>query len=112
MALEKSITRRGVIANYFFVTQLRYAKDEKSASAAMGLCVDASHRAEVKAGRSQPLESIVAKVRLTNDDFDRYLGTGTVDNDKIIERIYVAAKDGVGVISDLGSDVFANAQDA
>tara|TARA_R110000803_G_scaffold82759_1_gene148970 strand:+ start:139 stop:477 length:339 start_codon:yes stop_codon:yes gene_type:complete len=111
MALEKSITRRGVTANYFFVTQLRYAKDEKSASAALGLCVDAAHRAEVKAGRSQPLESIVAKVRLMKDDFDKYLTTGTVDDDKIIEQIYTAAKDGIGVISDLGSDIFATAQD-
>jgi hypothetical protein len=112
MALEKSITRRGVTANYFFVTQLRYAKDERTAVAALGLCVDANHRTEVKAGRSQPLESIMAKVRLINDDFDRYLGTGTVDDDKIIERIYVAAKDGVGVVSDLGTDIFKSAQDA
>ena len=73
--------------------------------------MDAAHRAEVKAGRSQPLESIVAKVRLMKDDFDKYLTTGTVDDDKIIEQIYTAAKDGIGVISDLGSDIFATAQD-
>jgi hypothetical protein len=111
MALQKSITRRGVTAEYFFVTQLRYSKDTKTAAAALGLCVDANHRAEVKAGRSQPLEEIVAKVRLINDDFDRYLATGTVEDDKIVERIYLAAKDGVGVICDLGSDIFQTAQD-
>jgi hypothetical protein len=43
--------------------------------------------------------------------FDQYFATGADTDQAIISQFYRAAKDGVGVVSDLGGDFFTDAAD-
>jgi hypothetical protein len=108
MAFQINISlASGVSGNYVRVSQFRWDRATKEASALFALYKDAAN-----AATGQPLVPIVAKLRLHGAKFDTYLSPAALaesDNDAVAQ-LYVAAK-AEPVISDHGATIFADAID-
>jgi len=132
MAFSKKLTVRGAEGNYLRLVAYRWDANAREASAHFALFVDRGHSERSKPGtahREQPLHELVAKVRIYGEAFERYLGTTSLADGAqsagtdILAHIYAAAKDAsiaarktgksdpdIHVISDFGSDLFADAK--
>ncbi len=114
MALLKSCIVRGTTAAYFRVETLKYERGKKEISAWLNLYVDAEHAAAVRVEAVKAnlaVDENIANVRLRWADFDEYFETGTAEDDKLVQQIYLAMKAGKGVTTDLGGDFFTDAED-
>lgn len=128
MAFIKPITTRGVDASYIKLTAYRWDTLAREASALFALFVDRDHCERCKRGEDQPLLPIVAKLRLAGAEFDTYVGNETLAESAAnagtdaVAHLYAAAKavslasrkvEGMQpthVVSDFGSDIFADAR--
>lgn len=102
MAFKKTITLpNGVEVEYFRIDQIAlWDRLERTASFRV-----AAYKNQSTAARGgDPVRGCVAKIRLSGADFD------LIGADKVAGA-YVAAKNGKGVISDFGADVFKDAED-
>jgi len=107
MALQKTLTLpSGVSGNYSRLVTYRWDRATREAVALFALYLDASAAAAGK----QPLTPWIAKLRLTGDKFDLYLSNAALEDHDVIAQLYTAAK-AEPVVSDFGSDVFADAID-
>lgn len=124
MALQKTVTWRGVAANYFRLTSFRWDRESspREASAIIALYVDAASAAP----GLPALVPIAAKLRLSGAQFDAYLAPAVLAaaGGDVIEQLYAAAKavslawhgseetDSEGqIVSDFGHDAFWDAVD-
>lgn len=107
MAFQKQFTlASGVSGNYSRLITYRWDRATREAVALFALFVDA---AAAQSGK-QSLTPFIAKLRLTGDKFDEYLGNAALADHDVIAQLYVAAK-AEPVISDFGADAFADATD-
>lgn len=107
MALQKTITLpSGVSGNYVRLITYRWDRATREAVALFGLYVNA---AAAETGKDT-LTPFIAKLRLTGEKFDQYLGNADARAGNAVGLLYAAAK-AEPVISDAGADVFSNAQD-
>ena len=107
MAFSKSFTlNSGASGNYVRLTTYRWDRSVREAVALFALYLDAN---AAQTGK-QPLVPYIAKLRLTGATFDQYLGNAVLQDHDAIGQLYLAAK-AEPVISDFGSDAFADATD-
>ena len=107
MALQKSFTLpSGISGNYIRLTAHRWDRQAREAVAWFSLYVDATAAGSGKA----PLNPWIAKLWLTGDKFDQYLGNAELTSPGILAQLYVAAK-AEPISCDFGSDAFADAVD-
>ena len=107
MALQKTLTLpSGVAGNYSRLISYRWDRAAKEAVALFALYLDAAAAASGK----QPVTPWIAKLRLTGDKFDLYLGNAALEDHDVIAQLYMAAK-AEPVASDFGQNVFADAID-
>lgn len=105
MAFEKTFTLpSGVSGNYTRLVTYRWDRGAREAVALFALFVDAS---AAQSGKTA-LTPFIAKLRLNDAKFDQYLSNAVLETSDVIAQLYVAAK-AEPVISDFGSDAFADA---
>jgi hypothetical protein len=105
MAFQKTLTLpSGVSGNYSRLITYRWDRSVREAMALFALYIDANAAHSGK----QALTPFIAKLRLTDAKFDQYLSNAVLENSDVIAQLYTAAK-AEPVISDFGSDVFADA---
>ncbi|MBM3852015.1 MAG: hypothetical protein FJ399_02535 [Verrucomicrobia bacterium] len=122
MALKKNTSlASGVEGEYWRLVAFRWDRSAREASAHFALYKD-----EATAAGGAPLVPLAAKVRLTGAAFDRFLGPAALrTGEDVVAQLYAAARSasryrrahGVNaaehlLISDHGSDLFADASDA
>lgn len=105
MAFQKTFQLpSGVAGNYTRLVAHRWDRQSREAVAWFALYVNASAASSGKAA----LTPFIAKLTLTGDKFDQYVGNPALENTDVLAQFYVAAK--VEPIScDFGSDAFADA---
>jgi len=109
MALQKTITVPGRgSGNYSRVGFWRWDRETREASAHFHLFIDSA----AAASGEPPLRDRVAKLRLTGDKFDQYLAPSVLASAEhdVVAQLYIAAK-AEEVVSDFGSNLFADAAD-
>lgn len=122
MAFQKTLALpTGVSGDYFRMTAFRWDRTTKEASAQFALFLN---EATATAG-GQPLVPVVAKLRLSGEGFDTYLGPDVLESSEgdVIAQLYTAAKASsdayaaepevdarAQVICDYGAGVFADAE--
>lgn len=107
MAFQKSFTlQSGVTGNYTRLITYRWDRSVREAVALFALFLDAN---SAQSGK-QSLTPFIAKLRLDGAKFDQYLSNSVLETSDVISQLYLAAK-AEPVISDFGSDAFADAQD-
>lgn len=107
MAFQKSFTlQSGVTGNYTRLITYRWDRQTREALALFALFLDAN----AAQGGKQSLTPFIAKLRLDGAKFDQYLSNAVLETSDVISQLYLAAK-AEPVISDFGSDAFADAQD-
>lgn len=108
MAFAKSFTlNSGATGDYTRLITFRWDRSTREAVALFALYVSASTAAAGK----EPLSPFIAKLRLTGDKFDQYLGNPALASADVVAQLYVAAK-AEPVVSDFGADAFADAAEA
>jgi len=129
MAFKKQITARGVAADYFRLVSFRWDERAREASALFSLYVDEAHagaskRSGVSPAEAAPLVDVAAKIRLSGDEFDRYVGKKRPEGADIVAGFYRAAREAckqskaekkpgaaLHLVSDYGEAVFDTAAD-
>lgn len=107
MAFQKSFTLpSGVAGNYTRLVTCRWDRNAREAVALFALFVDSAAAHNGK----QPLTPFIAKLRLEGAKFDQYLSNAALESADVLAQLYIAAKS-EPVISDFGSDCFADAQE-
>lgn len=107
MAFQKTFTLpSGVSGNYTRLIAHRWDRQTREAVAWFALYVDAAAASSGKAS----LTPFIAKLWLTENKFDQYVGNSAIDSTDILAQLYVAAK-AEPVACDFGSDAFADALD-
>lgn len=107
MALAKSFTlNSGATGDYTRLVTFRWDRSTREAVALFALYVSA---AAAQSGK-EPLSPFVAKLRLTGDKFDQYLGNPALAQADVVAQLYVAAK-AEPLACDFGADAFADAAD-
>ena len=107
MAFQKTFTlASGVSGNYTRLIAHRWDRQTREAVAWFALYVDAAAASSGKA----PLTPFIAKLWLTENKFDQYVGNSAIESTDILAQLYVAAK-AEPVACDFGSDAFADALD-
>lgn len=107
MAFIKTFTlNSGVSGNYTRMITYRWDRNTREATALFSLFVDSAAAHDGK----QPLTPFIAKLRLEGAKFDEYLSNAVLESADVISQLYLAAKN-EPVISDFGSDCFADAQE-
>lgn len=105
MAFQKTFTLpSGIAGNYTRLVTYRWDRSTREAVALFALFVDAS---AAQSGKTA-LTPFIAKLRLEGAKFDQYLSNAVLETSDVIAQLYVAAK-AEPVISDFGSDAFADA---
>ena len=106
MAFQKTfVLPSGVSGNYTRLVAHRWDRQTREAVAFFALYVDASAASSGKAA----LTPFIAKLWLTGDKFDQYVGNPALESTDVLAQLYVAAK-AEPVSSDFGSDAFVDAQ--
>ena len=124
MALQKTIALpSNVSGNYLRIVAFQWDRASRTASAHFYLYKDAATAALVG---SQPIwQPIAAKLRLSGDDFDAYLGPAALAGaEDVLGQLYTAAKAislerhttgetriEAHIASDFGHDLFWDAED-
>lgn len=107
MAFAKTFTLpSGISGNYTRLVTYRWDRNAREAVALFALYID---KPSAQSGKAS-LTPFIAKLRLTDAKFDQYLSNAALETAEPIAQLYVAAKV-EPVISDFGSDAFADAQD-
>ena len=107
MAFQKTFNLpSGVAGNYVRLTAHRWDRQAREAVAWFSLYVDAAAASSGKA----PLTPFIAKLWLTENKFDQYVGNPALESADVLARLYVAAK-AEPVSCDFGSDAFGDALD-
>jgi hypothetical protein len=107
MAFQKLFTLpSGVSGNYTRLITHRWDRQAREAGALFALYVDATAAENGKT----PLTPWIAKLTLTGDKFDQYVGNPALESTDILAQLYVAAK-AEPVSCDFGSNAFADAVD-
>ena len=107
MALAKSFTlNSGATGDYIRLVTFRWDRSTREAVALYALYVNA---AAAQSGK-EPLSPFIAKLRLTGDKFDQYLGNLALAQADVVAQLYVAAK-AEPLACDFGADAFADAAD-
>lgn len=123
MALKKTIALpTGVSGNYFRIVGFRWDRHAREASALFALFKDAATAAKAD---GVPLVPIAAKLRLSGDKFDAYVGPAALAATKrdVVGQLYAAAAEAsveftrtglkdarVQLVSDYGKGLFAGAE--
>lgn len=114
MAFQKNLTFRGLSGSYVNIFSHRVESGRKEAAACLALWVDLAHR---NTAGAQPIGDRCIKVLLTGADFETWLSAEALQAafeeaptfDPVKSQFYKAAKAGVGVVSDWGHLVLADA---
>lgn len=122
MAFQKSVTWRGASANYFRISDFRWSRAAREASATFALYVSST----VAESSDPALVPEVALLRLYADKFDEYLSPAALAaaEGDVVAQLYLAARHTAEaahtsqvtdhkahIISDLGRDAFWDAVD-
>jgi len=107
MAFAKSFAlNSGAAGDYIRLVTFRWDRSTREAVALFALYVNA---AAAQSGK-EPLSPFIAKLRLTGDKFDQYLGNPALAQADVVAQLYIAAKV-EPLACDFGADAFANAAD-
>jgi len=107
MAFQKTfVLPSGISGNYTRLTAHRWDRQAREAVAWFALYVDAAAAASGKSS----LTPFIAKLWLTGNKFDQYVGSAALKSEDILAQLYVAAK-AEPISCDFGSNAFADALD-